>query len=139
ATISTPPTTSQARGLSILTLPARIGLLRLFAGPLGLTSGLSPEVQEAYTAFSVTPRYIQAYLVDEGAGMPQSFMQAGARTEFCGLPVIVLSRGLDPDQDWQAMQTGLLHLSSPNPQKVSYKNGHHIQPEPPKASLAAIL
>lgn len=139
ATISTPPTTSQARGLSILTLPARIGLLRLFAGPLGLTSGLSPEVQEAYTAFSVTPRYIQAYLVDEGAGMPQSFMQAGAVTIFGDLPLIVLSRGLDPDQDWQAMQTELLHLSSHSQQMFADKSGHNVQLDQPKAAVAAIV
>jgi pimeloyl-ACP methyl ester carboxylesterase len=139
ATNTPPPTTSQARGFSILTLPARIGLLRLFAGPLGLTSGLSPEVQHAYTAFSVTPRYIQTYLVDEGAGMPQSFMQAGAVTTFGDLPLIVLSRGLDPDRDWQAMQTELLHLSSHSQQVFADKSGHNVQLDQPEAAVAAIV
>jgi pimeloyl-ACP methyl ester carboxylesterase len=139
ATNSTPPTTSQARGFSILTLPARIGLLRLFAGPLGSASGLSPETQHAYTAFSVTPRYVQTYLLDEGTGMPQSFMQAGAVTTFGDLPLIVLSRGLDPDRDWQAMQTDLLHLSSHSQQMFADKSGHNIELDQPEAAAAAIV
>jgi pimeloyl-ACP methyl ester carboxylesterase len=139
ATNTTPPTTSQARAFSIVTLPARIGLLRLFAGPLGLTSGLSPEVQPAYTAFSVTPRYSQTYLVDEGAGMPQSFMQAGTVTTFGDLPLIVLSRGLDPDQDWQAMQKELLHLSSHSQHMFADQSGHNVQFDQPEAAVAAIV
>jgi pimeloyl-ACP methyl ester carboxylesterase len=139
ATNTPPPTTPQARGFSILTLPARIGLLRLFAGPLGLTSGLSPEVQRAYTAFSVTPRYIQTYLVDEGAAMSQSFMQADAVTTFGDIPLIVLSRGGDPDRDWQAMQTELLRLSSHSQHMVADKSGHNIQLDQPEAAVAAIV
>jgi pimeloyl-ACP methyl ester carboxylesterase len=139
ATNTPPPTTSQARGFSILTLPARIGLLQLFAGPLGLTSGLSPEVQQAYTAFSVTPRYIQTYLVDKGTGMPQSFRQASAVTTFGDLPLIVLSRGLDEDRDWQAMQTDLLHLSSHSQQMFADKSGHNAQLDQPEAAVAAIV
>jgi pimeloyl-ACP methyl ester carboxylesterase len=138
ATNTTPPTTSQARGFSILTLPARIGLLRVFAGPLGLTSGLSPEVQQAYTAFSVTPRSMQTYL-DEGTGMPESFIQAGAVTTFGDVPLIVLSQGLDPDQDWQAMQTELLHLSSHSQQLITDKSGHNIEFDQPAAAVGAIV
>jgi pimeloyl-ACP methyl ester carboxylesterase len=140
AATSTPAaTTSQARGFSLLTLPARIGLLRLFAGPLGLTSGLSPETQHAYTALSVTPRYVQTYLLDEGAGMPESFRQAGAVTTFGDLPLIVLSRGLDPDPDWQAMQTELLQLSSHSQQLIADKSGHNVQLDQPEAAVAAIV
>jgi hypothetical protein len=140
AATSTPAaTTSQARGFSLLTLPARIGLLRLFAGPLGLTSGLSPEVQHAYTALSVTPRHVQTYLLDEGTGMPESLRQAGAVTTFGDLPLIVLSRGLDPDPDWQAMQTELLHLSSQSQQLFADKSGHNIQLDQPEAAVAAIV
>jgi pimeloyl-ACP methyl ester carboxylesterase len=138
ATGTTPPTTSQARGFSILTLPARIGLLRLFAGPLGLTSGLSPEVQHPYTAFSVTPRSLQTTL-DEGTGMPESFTQAGAVKTFGDVPLIVLSRGLDSDQDWQAMQTELLHLSSHSQQVFADKSGHNIHLDQPEAAAAAIV
>jgi pimeloyl-ACP methyl ester carboxylesterase len=132
-------TTSQTRGFSIATLPARIGLLRLFAGPLGLTSGLSPEVQHAYTALSVTPRHVQTYLLDEGAGMPESFRQASAVTSFGDLPLIVLSRGLDPDPDWQAMQAELLQLSSHSQQVFADKSGHNIQLDQPDAATAAIV
>ena len=61
----------------ILTLPARIGVLRLLRGPLGLSAGFSPEVADAYVALSVTPRYLQTYLLDEGRGCPASLAQAG--------------------------------------------------------------
>jgi hypothetical protein len=110
----------------------------LFAGPLGLKSGLSPEVQQAYTAFSVTPRSIQATL-DEGRGMPESFIQAGAVKTFGDVPLIVLSRGLEPDQDWQAMQTELLQLSAHSQQLIAGKSGHNIQLDQPDAAATAIL
>ncbi len=138
ATGTPPAVATHSIGFSIFTLPARIGLLRLFAGPLGLTSGLSAEVQHAYTAFSVTPRYIQTYL-DEGMGMPESFIQAGAVKTFGAVPLIVLSRGLDPDQDWQAMQTELLHLSSDSQQVFANKSGHNIQLDQPEVAVAAIV
>jgi pimeloyl-ACP methyl ester carboxylesterase len=138
ATDTSPPAATHASGFSILTLPARIGLVRLFAGPLGLKSGLSPEVQPAYTAFSVTPRSFQTEL-DEGMGMPESFIQAGAVKTFGDVPLIVLSRGLDPDQDWQAMQTELLELSSHSQQLIADKSGHNIQLDQPEVAVAAIV
>lgn len=132
------PTATPSSGFSILTLPARIGLVRLLAGLLGLTSGLSPEVQPAYTVFSVTPRSFQTTL-DEGRGMPESFIQAGAVKAFGDVPLIVLSRGLDPDQEWQAMQTELLELSSQSQQLIADKSGHNIQLDQPDATVAAIV
>jgi pimeloyl-ACP methyl ester carboxylesterase len=138
ATTTPPAAATHASGFSILTLPARIGLVRLFARPLGLTSGLSPEVQHPYTAFSVTPRSFQTQL-DEGAGMPESFIQAGAVKTFGDVPLIVLSRGLDPDQDWQAMQTELLQLSSHSQQLFADKSGHNVQLDQPEAAAAAIV
>lgn len=138
ATITPPPTTSQTSGFSIITLPARIGLVRVFAGPLGLTSGLPPEVQPTYTAFSVTPRSMQTTL-DEGMGMPESFRQAGMVTTFGDLPLIVLSRGLDPDQNWQAMQTELLQLASNSQQLFADKSGHNLHLDQPEAVTAAIV
>jgi pimeloyl-ACP methyl ester carboxylesterase len=131
------PAATHSSGFSILTLPARIGLVRLLAGPLGLKSGLSPEVQPAYTAFSVTLRSFQAQL-DEGTGMPESFIQAGAVKTFGDVPLIVLSRGLDPDQDWQAMQAELLELSAHSQQLIADKSGHNIQLDQPDAAVAAI-
>jgi len=138
ATDTSPPAATHSSGFSILTLPARIGLVRLFAGPLGLKSGLSPEVQPAYTAFSVTPRSFQTEL-DEGTGMPASFIQAGAVKTFGDVPLIVLSRGLDPDQDWQAMQAELLQLSSHSQQLIADKSGHNIEIDQPEAAVAAIV
>jgi pimeloyl-ACP methyl ester carboxylesterase len=124
--------------LSIYTLPARIGLIRLLAGPLQLASGLSPEVADAYVAFSVTPRSIQTWL-DEGKGTPESLAQARAVTSFGTIPLIVLSRGGDQDQDWQRMQTDLLHLSSNSQQLIADQSGHNIQLDQPEAAVGAIV
>jgi pimeloyl-ACP methyl ester carboxylesterase len=123
----------------LLTLPARTGLLRLLAGPLQLSAGLSPEVANAYTAYSVTPRSLQAG-IDEGRGMPDSLAQAGAVKSFGALPLIVLSRGVVPgqDQDWQRMQTELLALSSSSQQLFADKSGHSIQLDQPEAAVSAI-
>src|SRR5262249_11353461 len=112
STASTPaPTDGPSRGDWLLTLPARVGALRALAGPLGMTSGLAPAVQDAYTALSVTPRSVQA-TIDEGRGMPDSLAQAGAVTSLGATPLIVLSRGRDQDADWREMQAELLQLSS---------------------------
>jgi pimeloyl-ACP methyl ester carboxylesterase len=134
----TPPAATRSSGFSILTLAARIGLVRFFAGPLGLKEGFSPEVQQAYTAFSVTPRSFQTQL-DEGTGMPESFIQAGAVKTFGDVPLIVLSRGLDPDEDWQAMQMDLLHLSSRSQHVIADQSGHMVQLDQPEAAVGAIV
>jgi pimeloyl-ACP methyl ester carboxylesterase len=140
---STSATPTQTDSHSIvdwaLTLPARTGALRLLAGLLGMNAGLSPEVAGAYTALSVTPRHWQTWL-DEGRAMPESLAQAGAVKSFGALPLIVLSRGLtvDPDQDWQRMQTELLGLSSNSQQFFADRSGHGIQLDQPEAAVAAI-
>jgi hypothetical protein len=58
---------------------------------------------------------------------------------FGDIPLIVLSRGLDPDRDWQAMQTELLQLSSHSQQMVADKSGHNVQLDQPEAAVAAIV
>jgi pimeloyl-ACP methyl ester carboxylesterase len=124
----------------VLTLPARTGVLRLLAGPLDLNAGLSPEVASAYTALSVTPRYLQTWL-DEGKGMPESLAQAGAVKSFGAVPLIVLSRGLKEgqDQEWQQWQTELLALSSNSQQLFANKSGHSVEIDQPEAAASAIV
>ena len=134
---SPPTAATQSSGFAPLTLAARIGLVRLFAGPLGLTSDLSPEVQHAYTAFTVTPRSFQTQQ-DEGTGMPISFIQAGAVKTLGDTPLIVLSRGRDPDPKWQAMQADLLQLSSRSQQLIADKSAHNIQLDQPDTAVSAI-
>jgi pimeloyl-ACP methyl ester carboxylesterase len=140
---STSATSTQTDSHSIvdsaITLPARTGVLRLLAGPLNQNAGLSPEVAGAYTALTVTPRHWQTWL-DEGKAMPESLAQAGAVKSFGSLPLIVLSRGMtvDPDQDWQTMQTGLLELSSSSQQQFADKSGHNIELDQPEAAVGAI-
>lgn len=137
ATDTPPPTATRASGSSILALPARMGLVRLFPGVLGLNSGVSPEVQSAYTAFSVTPRSNQAYL-DEGTGLPESFVQAGSVKSFGAVPLIVLTARLNEMTGWQDMQTELLQLSSHSQQIVADHSGHNIQREQPEAAVEAL-
>ena len=70
---------------------------------------------------------------DGGVGL------AGAVTRLGDLPLIVLSRGLAPDRDWQAMQTELLYLSSHSQQMFADKSGHNVQLDQPDAAVAAIV
>lgn len=132
-----PQTASLSPGFSLPFVLARIGLVRLLAGPLGFKPVLPAEVQKAFTAFSVTPRSIQAW-VGEGAVMPESGAQARAVKTFGDLPLIVLSRGLDQKPDWQVMQAELLQLSSNSQQLIADKSGHNIEIDQPEAAVAAI-
>jgi pimeloyl-ACP methyl ester carboxylesterase len=122
----------------ILKLPARIGLLRLLARPLSLTAGVPPELADAYAAQSVTPRYVQTFLLDEGRGMPASLAQAGRVTNLGDLPLIVLSRGLDQQPEWTAQQAELLQLSSNSQQLFAAHSGHNIEFDDPQAAVGAI-
>jgi pimeloyl-ACP methyl ester carboxylesterase len=122
----------------ILTLPARIGLLRLLARPLGLSAQVSPEVAGAYAAQSVTPRFVQTYLLDEGRGMPVSLDQAVRVTTLGDVPLIVLSRGLDQQPEWMAQQAALLQLSSSSQQLFASHSGHNIEFDDPEAAVGAI-
>lgn len=121
------------------TLPARTGLLRLLSGPLDAYHGLSREQANAYSSFSIRPRSFQTWL-DEGKGMPASLAQAGAVKSLGAVPLIVLSRGLtvEPDEDWQRMQTELLGLSSRSTQLFADKSGHNVEFDQPEAAVGAI-
>ena len=122
---------------SIATLPARIGLPRLLAGPLDLKGGMAPEIANAYVANSVTPRSAQTGL-DEFLGMSQGAAEAGAVTSFGELPLIVLSRAPNRDLEWDRKQTDLLGLSSNSQQLFAERSGHNIQLDQPEAAVDAI-
>ena len=130
--------TEPASGASIATFPAWIGVRRLLAGPLDLKSGFSPEVANAYVAFWVTPRFTQTQR-DESTGLGTSLAQAGAITSLGAVPLIVLSRGGDPDQDWQGMQADLLHLSAQSQHLIADQSGHIVQLDQPQAAVGAIV
>jgi pimeloyl-ACP methyl ester carboxylesterase len=131
-------TPSQSSGVSLPFLLARIGFVRVLAGPLGLVRDLPLEAQSAYTAFSVIPRSVQAW-ADEGAGMQESLAQADAVRTFGDLPLIVLTGGLDQQTGWQTMQVELLQLSSNSRQVIADNSGHNIQIDQPEAAIAAIM
>jgi pimeloyl-ACP methyl ester carboxylesterase len=122
---------------SIATLPARIGLVRLLAGPLDLKAGMAPEIGNAYVANSVTPRSAQTG-VDEFLGMSQGAAEAGVVTSFGELPLIVLSRAPNRDVEWDRKQTELVRLSSNSRQLFAQHSGHNIQLEEPDAAVDAI-
>ena len=132
-----PQTPSQSSGNALPSLLARIGLARLLGGQL-ITQNLPPEAQPAYTAFSVTPRSIQAWM-DEGAAMQESLAQAKAVTTFGDLPLIVLTGALHQQTGWETMQAELLQLSSNSRQMMAENSGHNIQIDQPEAAVAAIV
>jgi hypothetical protein len=59
--------------------------------------------------------------------MQESGVQARAVKSFGNLPLIVLSRGMDLNPDWQAMQSELLQLSSNSQQLIAEKGGHNLE------------
>ena len=93
---ATPKPAPKPGGISLPSLMARIGVVRLLAGPLGSIQNLPPGDKQAYTASAVTPRSVQTFL-DEGMGMSEGGAQARAVTTLGALPLIVLSRGKDMD------------------------------------------
>jgi pimeloyl-ACP methyl ester carboxylesterase len=135
---SAPQITSQSNGISLPFLLARIGVVRVLAGPLGIVQDVSQDVQGAYAAFTVIPRSVQAW-ADEGAGMQQSLAQADEVKTFGDLPLIVLTAGLNDIPGWRDMQVEMLQLSSNSRQIVVEDSGHGIQIDQPQAVVAAIV
>jgi pimeloyl-ACP methyl ester carboxylesterase len=135
---STPNPAPQPGKTSLPVLLARIGVMRLLAGPLGSIQNLPAWDKQAYKALSVTPRSTQA-LLDEGRGMSEGGAQARAVTTLGALPLIVLSRGKDQDAAWAASQTGYLQLSTDSKQFFADHSGHRIMIEQPEAAVAAIV
>jgi pimeloyl-ACP methyl ester carboxylesterase len=125
-------------GTSLPSLLARIGVMRLLAGPLGSIEDLPPGDKEAYTAYAVAPRSVQTFL-DEGRGMSEGGAQARAVTTLGALPLIVLSRGKDLDAKHTAAQAELLQLSTDSQQLVADHSGHPIMIEQPEVAVAAIV
>ena len=135
---ATPQPAPKPGGTSLPSLLARIGLVRLLAGPLGAIENLPEGDKQAYTAFAVAPRGVQT-VMDEGKGMPEGGAQATTVTSLGALPVIVLSRGKDQDAKHTAAQTGLLQISTNSQQLFANHSGHGIMIEQPEAAVAAIV
>lgn len=127
---------------SIIPALARVGVFRLVAGPLGLSSPhLPPEAKDAFSAISVRPQYFQSFL-DETRGIPEGSVQVRAVKTLGNVPLIVLSRGLGEgpsDAAWQLQQTALLQLSSNSQQLIADKSGHNIEIDQPEAANRAIM
>jgi pimeloyl-ACP methyl ester carboxylesterase len=119
-------------------LMARIGLVRLLAGPLDAIKNLPEGDKQAYTAYAVAPRSAQTFL-DEGMGMSEGGAQARAVTTLGALPLIVLSRGEDQDAKHTAAQADLLQLSTISQQFFADQSGHSIHIDQPEAAVAAIV
>ena len=127
---------TQSQMFSVASVLTRFGVVRLLARPLGMSADV-PFAQAAYDALSVRPKSLQAF-GDEIRGIPDSLAQAGAAESFGDLPLIVLSRGLDPDADWQAGQVQLSRLSSNSQHLTADQSDHGIQLHQPEAAVEAI-
>jgi len=123
---------------SLPSLMARIGVVRLLAGPLDAIKNLPDGDKQAYTAYAVAPRSAQTFL-DEGMGMSEGGAQARAVTTLGALPLIVLSRGKDQDAKHTAAQADLLQLSTNSQQFFADQSGHSIHIDQPEAAVAAIV
>lgn len=128
---------ASARMLSPLPVLARFGVLRFLAKVLGVVNRTSPE-DKADNAVLVSPKFMQA-LTEEARGIPASLAQAGAVGSIGDLPLIVLSRGLDPDPEWQAGQSKLLQWSTNSQQMIAEKSGHNIELDQPEIAVQAIV
>jgi pimeloyl-ACP methyl ester carboxylesterase len=115
---------------------ARFGLARLLVTPN--PNEPIDQLEQSYYALLVRPSSFQA-TDDESQGMPRSGVQAGAVESFGNIPLIVLSRGLDLEADWQQWQAELLQLSSNSQQLIADKSGHIIHVDQPEAAVAAIV
>jgi pimeloyl-ACP methyl ester carboxylesterase len=115
---------------------ARFGVVRVMTKLLGVPDDSPAE--KASFGFSVTPEHVQA-LADELKGIPDSLSKADAVKSFGEIPLIVLSRGLDQDSDWQAGQADLLQLSTNSQQLFAEKSGHNIELDQPEAAAGAIV
>lgn len=133
-----PPAAAHAPAVSLARLAARVGLVRLLAGPLGLADGLPPSVAGAYVARLSAPRHFET-VEEEAAGLPESLRQAGAVTTLGDLPLVVLSRGRDRNPEWEARQVRLLRLSSAGRRLVAEHSGHLVELDEPDAAVRAIL
>ena len=138
SSVATPQPAPKPGGTSIPSFLARIGLVRLLAGPLGSVEELPEGDKQAYTAYAVSVRSVQTF-TDEGKGMSEGGAQARAVTSLGALPLIVLTAGKDLDPKHSAAQADLLKLSTDSQQLVADQSGHHIMIDQPETAIAAIV
>lgn len=135
---STPKPAPKPGAFSLPQLLARIGIVRLLAGPLGAIEDLPEKDKQANTANSVNPRSVQTFW-DEAKGMSEGVAQARSVTTLGELPLIVLSRGKGMDADSEASQSRYLQLSTNNLHLVADQSDHGIIIEQPDAVVGAIM
>lgn len=123
---------------SLPVLAAHMGLIRLLAVPLGAVQDLPPHDKQAYKATSVSPRSVHTFL-DEGVGMSEGAVQARAVTTLGDMPLILLSRGKNLDDETMASQDRYLNLSSNSLRLVAEKSDHGIMVEQPDSVVDAIM
>lgn len=133
-----PSPAPKPEGVSLAGLLARVGLVRLLAGPLGAIQNLPPGAKEAYRALAATPQYAETFF-SEGKGMSEGGAQARDVTTLGALPLFVLSRGKDQDARHTAAQTDLLKLSTASQQFFADQSGHRIMIEQPEAAVSVIV
>ena len=134
------PTGSPFNLGAIVSVLARVGLVRLAGSPGLGNPQFMPETEKAYAALSVRPQHIQVAL-DETLDMAKSAMIVRDVRTLGDVPLIVLSRRVEDSpssQAWHAHQTEMLALSSHSQMLIADKSGHNIQLEQPAAAVGAI-
>jgi hypothetical protein len=125
---------------AIISVLARVGLVRLAGSPGLGNPQFTPETEKAYAALSVRPQHIQVS-VDEILDMAESAVIVREVRTLGDVPLIVLSRRIEDSpasQVWHAHQTEMLALSSHSQRLIADKSGHTIQIDQPEAAVGAI-
>jgi len=130
------PFSIPAMFVSVPSMLARFGIVRLLARPLGLMPFVPPD-EKAYYSRMVRTQSAQA-LTNESQSMPAAGAEAAAVKSFGDLPLIVLTAKRNKIAGWQEWQAELLQLSSIS-QQLFAESDHNIQFEKPDAAVAAIL
>ncbi len=125
---------------AMISVVARVGLVRLAGSPGLGNPQFMRETEAAYEALSVRPQHVQVAL-DETLDMAASAVIVRDVRTLGDVPLIVLSRKIEDtpySQVWHARQTEMLALSSHSEMLIADKSGHNIQLEQPEAAVGAI-
>jgi pimeloyl-ACP methyl ester carboxylesterase len=125
---------------ALIPVVARLGILRLTGGPLGIIPRMPSDTERANFALSVRPLLVQTYL-DEFRGIDAGMAQAAQVQSLGDVPLIVLTGGIanPSDPNWPEKQADLLLLSTQSQQLFASQSGHNVHFEEPQAAVDAIL
>ena len=128
---------------NVMKLMAQFGALRMMGKSAGAQSlpdyikQLPADKQEVYMILNSHPAFFETAL-GEWQIVGESCEQLREAGELGDLPLVVLTKGIDLESDWQALQDDLASLSTNSTQVQAEDSGHFIQLERPDLVIAAI-